>query len=142
MRSRRQHSSQLGRSGKAQIEAIAEAPAANEGPATREETVNNIIRTLGTIQKSDGSPNSFNNLLTMLLADHNMQECLNVHRSKLGLSSIDFTTVQTLEDLKPFNISYDQLLDSLNTLKIEDADAESPDGKWSAYPEEQMLAQA
>ena len=78
----------------------------------------------------------------MLLADHNMQECLNVHRSKLGLSSIDFTTVKTLEDLKPFNISYDQLLDSLNTLKIEDVDAESPDGKGSAYGEEKMLAQA
>lgn len=70
-----------------------------------------------------------------------MQECLNNHRTKLGLPVIDFSGVSTLEDLQSFNISYDQLLDSLNSLKIEDAEAEA-DGKWNAYAEEKMLAQA
>jgi len=67
----------------------------------------------------------------MLLSDSNMQDCLNSHRTKLGLPVIDFTNVSTLEDLMPFSISYDQLLDSLNYLKIEDIEA--PDGKWNAY---------
>jgi len=78
----------------------------------------------------------------MLLADPNMQDCLNNHRTKLGLPVIDFTNLLTAEDLKPFNISYDQLLDSLNNLKIEDMETESPDGKWNAYIEEKVLAQA
>ncbi len=43
----------------------------------------------------------------MLLSDQNMQECLNKHRAKLGLAVIDFSDVATLEDLQPFNISYD-----------------------------------
>lgn len=40
----------------------------------------------------------------------------------------------------PFSISYDQLLDSLNYLKIEDIEA--PDGKWNAYVQDKVLAQA
>lgn len=113
-----------------------------KGAGTREETVNNIIKTLGSIQKSDGSPSSFNNLLMMLLSDVNMQECLNNYRIKLGLPVIDFANVSTLEDLKPFNISYDQLLDSLNNLRIEEMEMDSPDGKWNTYAEEKALAQA
>ena len=76
----------------------------------------------------------------MLLTDSNMQDCLNTHRSKLGLAVIDFSNVATLEDLAAFNISYDQLLDSLNTLKIEDVGPDSV--KLTAYAAEKALAQA
>lgn len=67
---------------------------------------------------------------------------MNSHRTKLGLPVIDFETLSTLEDLKPFNISYDQLLDSLSTLRIDGMEAESPEGKGTAYLEEKLLAQA
>ena len=75
----------------------------------------------------------------MLLSDSNMQDCLNSHRTKLGLTVIDFNNVKTLEDLAYFNISYDQLLDSLNSLKIEEELAET---KWNPYLAEKALAQA
>ena len=75
----------------------------------------------------------------MLLSDANMQDCLNNHRSKLGLVVIDFSGVTTLEDLAPFNISYDQLLDSLNALKIEDVGADSAKNLYAA---EKAWAQA
>ena len=75
----------------------------------------------------------------MLLTDSNMQDCLNSHRTKLGLTVIDFNNVKTLEDLACFNISYDQLLDSLNSLKIGDESAET---KWNPYLAEKALAQA
>jgi hypothetical protein len=78
----------------------------------------------------------------MLLSDQNMQDCLNNHRTKLGLSVIDFSDLSTLEDLKPFNISYDQLLDALNNLKIEDVETEGADGKWKGQAEDKVLAQA
>lgn len=78
----------------------------------------------------------------MLLSDSNMQDCLNNHRTKLGLPVIDFANVTVLEDLQPFNISYDQLLDSLNNLKIEDIETEAADGNWPGYAQEKVLAQA
>ena len=69
-----------------------------------------------------------------------MQDCLNTHRSKLGLAVIDFSTVTTLEDLAAFNITYDQLLDSLNSLKIEEIGPDSV--KLTPYAAEKALAQA
>ena len=61
-----------------------------------------------------------NNLMTMLTSDNIMQECLNDHRKGLGLPPIDFGEVKSIDDLKTFHISFDDLLDSLNNLKIED----------------------
>jgi hypothetical protein len=55
------------------------------------------------------------------------------------LPPIDFAEVKTVEDLKSCNITFDQLLDSLNNLKLDDAKPKEDQDKSKAEYIEQKL---